>query len=156
MDKVKMERLDSNQEIPYDLLLLADETLEAIHKYLPVSDIYIARHVASANPLAVFVLQSLNHKEMEIKNIAVSPEFQHKGIGSYVIEEIKQIARWQGCSTLWVGTPDSALLQISFYKKNGFSIATVKKDFYLQNYPYPIFENDVELKDMIMLTTKIE
>ena len=27
MDKVKIERLDSNQEIPYDLLLLADETV---------------------------------------------------------------------------------------------------------------------------------
>ena len=156
MDNVKIERLHSNQEIPYDLLLLADESLEAIHKYLSVSDIYIARHVASGNPLAVFVLQSLNRKEMEIKNIAVSPEFQDIGIGSCMIEEIKQIARSQGCSAIWVGTPDSAFLQICFYKKNGFSIATVKKDFYVQNYPYPIFENDVELKDMIMLTAKIE
>jgi aminoglycoside 6'-N-acetyltransferase I len=141
--------------MPYHLLLLADETIEAIDKYLYVSDVYVAGLAASANPFAVFVLQLINQREMEIKNIAVSPKFRHRGIGSYLLEEIKSIAIRRGCSKLWVGTPESAALQLGFYQKNGFSISAVKKDFYLENYSRPIFENGVMLKDMVMLSVDL-
>jgi hypothetical protein len=33
--------LEKDKKIPYDLLLLADETIEAINKYIQQSDIYV-------------------------------------------------------------------------------------------------------------------
>jgi hypothetical protein len=54
-----------------------------------------------------------------------------------------------------VGTPDQAVKQINFYEKNGFIKYDLKKDFFIKNYPAPIIDNGVTLRDMVMLKVKI-
>ena len=34
MDEIKIEKLNNNEEIPYDLLLLADPSIEIINDYI--------------------------------------------------------------------------------------------------------------------------
>ena len=41
--------------------------------------------------------------------------------------------------------------QIHFYEMNGFIKYTIRKDFFIENYDLPIFENGVQLKDMQLL-----
>ncbi|MEJ2356256.1 MAG: GNAT family N-acetyltransferase [candidate division WOR-3 bacterium] len=41
LESKKVRQLGKNEQIPYDLLLLADESMEAINKYIHDSDIYI-------------------------------------------------------------------------------------------------------------------
>lgn len=89
---LRIERKTSTDSIPFDLLLLADETMEAIDRYVNDSDIYVAKQHNSCNPVAVFVLQLLNPVEIEIKNIAVAENFQGNGVGSWLIKMIRQIA----------------------------------------------------------------
>jgi len=74
----QVRKLRKEEKIPYDLLLLADETIEAIDKYIYNSDIY----VLELNEIiyAIYVLQSLNNYTIEIKNIAVHENFQGQGI----------------------------------------------------------------------------
>ena len=152
MIKIQIEKLAPGADMPFDLLLIADEAMQAIGKYLYASDVYVGKLEGRDEVIAVFVIQPLSSSEIEIKNIAVSIELQDKGIGSYLIEKIKEIARAGGYRELWVGTPDRARRQINFYQKNGFVISGVKKDFFLHNYPEPIFEDGVMLKDMVMLS----
>jgi ribosomal protein S18 acetylase RimI-like enzyme len=150
-DLLYIERLTHEKDIPFRLLLLADETVDVIAKYVYWSEVYLAKHVASNLLIAVFVLQELNPKEIEIKNIAVDAAYQGRGIGSFLIGKIKQIALGQGMQILWVGTPDSATRQLNFYQRNGFRKAGVRINFFLENYPEPIYENGILLRDMIML-----
>ncbi|MFB9844507.1 GNAT family N-acetyltransferase [Mucilaginibacter ginsenosidivorans] len=152
---LQIEKITSKENIPFELLLLADETLEAIGKYINASDVYVAKQTGSTNPIAVFVLQLLNPAEIEIKNIAVATGFQRNGIGSCLIERIQQIAKQLGCVTIWVGTPDCATREISFYERNGFKKAGFKKNFFIDNYIEPIFDNGVLLKDMVMLSMEV-
>ena len=74
-----IRRLGKDEEIPYDLLLLADETIEAINKYIFDSEIYVLEQ--NSKIIAEYALLPLNKEEVEIKNIAVAAEFQRQGIG---------------------------------------------------------------------------
>jgi ribosomal protein S18 acetylase RimI-like enzyme len=151
MKEVTIEKLGPEEDMPYDLLLLADETMDAIDKYAERSNVYVARHENSFQPIAAFVLKMPAETEMEIWNIAVASEFQCKGVGSYLLNWICLFAQLNNCKIIWVGTPDSASRQINFYKKNGFVISEVIKNYFIDNYPEPIFENGVYLKDMVLL-----
>ena len=57
-------------------------------------------------------------------------------------------------SVLQVGTGDSPLT-IPFYEKCGFVRIHSVKNFFIDNYDHPIFEDGVQLVDMIYLQKKI-
>ncbi|MBL1408836.1 GNAT family N-acetyltransferase [Sphingobacterium faecale] len=148
-----LELLTADAQLPYPLLLLADETRYAIDKYVFDSDVYVLKEGARA--LAVCCLYRIDDSTLELKNIAVSEELQGKGIGSVLIREIVDIARKAGYRTLIVGTADCGVDQIRFYERAGFVMYAVKKDFFIHNYEAPIVENGVQLRDMVMLRMEL-
>jgi ribosomal protein S18 acetylase RimI-like enzyme len=151
----KISKLQSKNDIPFKLLLLADETTEAIEKYIYNSDVYIVKQSEQAQPIAVFALYKSSNIEIEIKNIAVAELLRGKGIGSYLISEIKSIAKRENFSNIIVGTPDGAVRQINFNERNGFIRYDIRKDFFIENYSKPIFEDGVMLRDMVMLGSNV-
>jgi len=42
------------------------------------------------------------------------------------------------------------------YKKEGFEVFGVRKNYFVDNYPEPIYENGTQLKDMIMLKKELK
>lgn len=149
----KLRKLSKDDDIPFDLLLIADETVDAIKKYIYDSDIY--QLYVSDNPVAIIALYRIDNLKIEIKNIAVIESFQGKGIGSYLIRRIKEIAANDNYKEVIVGTPDAGIREILFYEKNGFTIFDVKENFFIENYSIPIIENGVTLKDMTMLKVEV-
>ena len=89
---------------------------------------------------------------VEIKNVAVKPEFQGQGIGSYLIENVVQIASLNRQKSICIGTANSSLGQLYLYQKLGFDISEIRKNFFIDNYKEPIYENGIQAKHMIMLT----
>jgi ribosomal protein S18 acetylase RimI-like enzyme len=150
-----ISKVQSKNNLPFDLLLLADETIEAIKKYIYDSEVYVVNTDEHIRPIAVFALYKISNKEIEIKNIAVSEALQGKGIGSYLVNEVKRIAGRKNFNSVIVGTPDSAFRQIKFYEQNGFVKYDLKKDFFVTNYSEPIIENGIMLRDMIMLKANL-
>ncbi|MDR1583422.1 MAG: GNAT family N-acetyltransferase [Prevotellaceae bacterium] len=153
MNEINISKINSNY--PYDLLLLADETKEGIHKYLFKSEVYIAKLSDSEAAVGVFCLCSVNADAMEIMNIAVSEQYQNKGIGSHLLAESLKIAKEQGCKEIIVGTADCGIKQIRFYEKNRFVKYDTRKNYFTDIYNTPIYENGVQLKDMVMLRRAI-
>lgn len=145
----KLELVTDDSRLPYSLLLLADETVAAIDKYIFKSDVYVLTE--EKEQLAVFCLCKIDNDALEVKNIAVSDELQGKGIGTLLIGEIVQIAKDSGYVRLIVGTADCGVNQIRFYERNEFVKYGVKKDFFIENYEVPIVENGIQLRDMVML-----
>ncbi|WP_353119393.1 GNAT family N-acetyltransferase [Myroides odoratus] len=134
---------------PMHLLLLADETVEAIEKYVYDSRVYSVWK--DEEELAVFCLYPHDAACLEIKNIAVSTAYQNQHIGSFLLEKIKEIARQQNYQTLLVGTSDTGEAQIRFYERNGFGLYDKRKNFFIDHYPEPIFENGKQMIDMVLL-----
>jgi len=138
-------------DYPYDLLLLADETIEGINKYLFDSDVYIAELSGKREAIAVFCLYPIDKNRVELKNIAVAESYQGKGFGSVLLDKATGIAKEKGYREIIVGTADCGVKQIWFYERNGFVKYGVKKNFFLEIYDQPIYEDGVQLKDMVML-----
>ncbi|HNR43602.1 MAG TPA: GNAT family N-acetyltransferase [Methanofastidiosum sp.] len=141
-----IRQLKKNEEIPYNLLLLADETVAAINRYINDSEIFIFEK--DNKTLAVYALQKISDDTIEIKNIAVDTKHQRQGIGTLLLRDAISRAKAKGFKTIVIGTGDIAIKQLNLYQKKGFEIFDVKKGFYLDNYPEPIYENGVQLKDM--------
>ncbi len=153
LESKKVRQLGKNEQIPYDLLLLADEAMEAINKYIYDSDIYILE--IENKILAVYVLQLLKKDEIEIKNIAVDKDYQGQGIGKFLLRDATNKAKEQGFKTMLIGTSNASFKQLYIYQKSGFEIYDIKENFYINNYPKPIYENGLLLKHMIMLRKTI-
>ena len=80
---------------------------------------------------------------------ATNPNFQRMGYGKILIDFV--ITKYKNqFSTLQVGTGDSPKT-IDFYLKCGFSHSHIVKNFFTDNYNHPIYEDGIQLVDMIYL-----
>lgn len=148
-----IRKLEKAEKIPYELLLLADETIEGINKYIFNSEIYVLEQNRTA--IAVYALQRLSENEVEIENIAVSAAHRRQGIGKQLIEDAVKRATISGYKAIVVGTGDVSAMPLQFYLKQGFEVFGVRKNFFIDKYTEPIYENGIRLVDMVMLKKSI-
>ncbi|WP_414709848.1 GNAT family N-acetyltransferase [Puia sp.] len=105
--------------------------------------------------IGVFVLHRNGPEELEIKNMAVDEQVQGRGLGSYMLAEVHRIAEAVGYQRIVVGTATVGR-QLGFYRKNGFRDFGMRKNFFIENYPYPIFEGEERVCDMILLVKNVQ
>lgn len=134
-----------------DLLLLADPNTEAVKRYLQISELFVVSE--GSEKIGVAVLTSENG-EYELKNIAVLPTYQGRGIAKDLIAAIKNRAKDLGANSLLVGTGNSSLDQLALYQKCGFRIVSVKPDYFSQ-YDPAIYENGIRCQDLVVLKAKL-
>jgi ribosomal protein S18 acetylase RimI-like enzyme len=144
-----LKLLDKQDDLPYELLLLADETIEAISRYIHQSDIYVFE--LDQTIIATMVLQETGKDQIEIKNIAVATEFQGKGVGSFLLQKACEIAVKKDYRSILIGTGDQSLRELALYERSGFEKFRTVRNFFIDNYPSPIYENGKQLMDMIVL-----
>lgn len=145
-----IRKLTSDETPPMTLLLLADPSIKVIDSYLAQSDCYIAENDNLV--LGTYVLLPLNQQVIELKNLAVDPREQGKGIGQTLISHALKIAKTQGFQRIEVGTGNSSFKPLALYRKMGFYQTSVDKNFFLRHYSTPIFENGVQCCDLIQLS----
>lgn len=143
------------EDYPYHLLLLADETVEGINKYLFDSEVFVAELCETKQAIGVFCLYRIDADTVEIKNMAIAEACQGNGAGSSLIGKAAAIAKEKGYREIIVGTADCGIRQIHFYEKNGFVKYDTRKNYFTDIYDTPIYENGIQLKDMIMLKKEL-
>ena len=153
-NSIRVRQLRNEEKLPYELLLLADETIESIDKYISNSEIYLLEH--ENRNIAVYVLQIISKNVIEIKNIAVNEKYQRQGIGKLLLKDAANRAIKNGFKTLTIATGDLASKQLNLYKKEGFEIYDSKENYFIDNYPEPIFENGIQLKHLLMLKKELQ
>lgn len=141
--------LKPEEDLPYHLLLLADPSEEMLSRYLGESEILVA--ISGDEVVGVCVIYPVDELTAEVKNIAVSEDHQKKGIGRGLLEEAAAAARNKGFKFLLIGTGDTGFSQIRLYESAGFKISGIKRNFFTDNYPEPLFENGLQIKDMVLL-----
>jgi ribosomal protein S18 acetylase RimI-like enzyme len=145
--------LDFEDEIPWNLLLTADPSVEHIKQYLNEGLCFLA--FLNQQLIGVFVLVETIPDTYELMNIAVDEKFQGRGFGKRLVHRAKLEVRQRGASVLNVGTGNSSLSQLAFYQKCGFRIVGVESDFFTKNYEEEIIENGIRCVDMIRLSLKL-
>ena len=144
---MKIEEIVVNKTDYTELLLIGDENETMINKYLDKAHLYVLYD--NNKLISLCAVMSLDNKTVEITNLATYPEFQNKGYASillkFVFEKYKKNFR-----TIILGTGENEIT-LNFYKKFGFVEFSVIKNFFVDNYPSPIFENGRQLIDKIYL-----
>lgn len=135
-----------NKKEYLSLLLLADEQEDMINRYIDRGWMYV---LDDNGIKCECVVTDEGSGVLEIKNIATVPEFQGMGYAKAIIDFI--IKKYSGqYSILQAGTGDSPLT-IPFYEKCGFVRSHIIPGFFTANYDHPIYENGIQLVDMIYL-----
>ena len=143
---IEIREVVENKKQFLSLLLLADEQEDMIDRYISDGTMYVLDDNGVKGECVVL---NVGNNTLEIKNIAIHPDYQRKGYGQSFIDFI--IEKYKGeYSVLQVGTGESQAT-IPFYEKCGFNRSHIIKNFFIDNYEHPIYEEGVQLVDMICL-----
>jgi ribosomal protein S18 acetylase RimI-like enzyme len=146
-------------EWPWPLLLDADPSRELIDTYIHQStvmglvegDAAMASEVQSLT-IAVVVLMEREPQVVEVMNMAVAPSYQGKKLGKLLLAAAMERSRQQGYKRMLVGTGTAGIGQLAFYQKMGFRLESIDRDYFVRNYPKPIYENGIWCRDRVLLS----
>lgn len=147
---MEIRNIKTNKKQYQRLLLLADEQEDMIDRYLERGVMYV---LEDDGVKAACVVTDEGNGILELKNIAVAPDFQRKGYGRALVTFLIQTYRGQ-YQVLQVGTGDSPST-IPFYESCGFRRHHLVKNFFVDHYDHPIYECGVQLVDMVYLQREL-
>ena len=139
----------SNEALPKELLLLADPDWLQVEKYMDRSSWIVAE--ISGRIIGVCGYMPVDASSAEIMNAAVNPDFQGKGYGKQLILRTLEQSINEGYQKIIVRTGNSSLDQLGLYQKCGFRMVRIERDYFVNNYPEPIYENGIHCRDQVVL-----
>lgn len=140
---MRIFEIKENKKQVLPLLLLGDEQEDMIDRYLPDCRLFCLELEGGVRAVCA-VTEADGYAE--IKNLAVEPAYQRRGLGRSLVAFAAETYR----KPLLVGTGESPLT-LPFYYACGFTFSHRVENFFVKNYDHPIFEGGVQLKDMIYL-----
>lgn len=143
---VTLRSVDGDRSDFVWLLLEADDAESIVRSYLNDGELY--ELLASGLPIGVVLLTAPGPVAIEIKNIALRREYRGQGLGRAAIGCIVSHARAREAVRLLVGTADSGVSTIAFYRACGFHDAGRIEGFF-DRYPEPVVEDGVQAHDMV-------
>ena len=149
MELVEIPEADKEKHL--DLLLIADESVDMIERYLHRGDLLAL--VEGGEPQALCVVTQEEPGTFEIKNIVTVPEHQRKGYGRRLVALVAERYRDRG-DRLLVGTGDVPSI-LRFYERCGFERSHVVENFFVDNYDHPMYEDGHQLVDMVYLKKRL-
>jgi Predicted P-loop ATPase fused to an acetyltransferase len=147
---MRIEKITDNKKRHLDLLLLADEQEDMIDKYLEDGDMYA---LYDDDLKTVCVVATIDEETCELKNIATYPKYQGKGYAKALIRHISEHYK-SSYKTMLVGTGEVPSI-LSFYENCGFEKSHRIKNFFTDNYDHLMFEEGVQLVDMVYLKKEL-
>ena len=147
---MRIENITNNKKQYLDLLLLADEQENMIDKYLADGDMFA---LYDDDLKTVCVVVAIDDESCELKNIATYKKYQGKGYAKALINYISDFYK-NDYKTMLVGTGEIPAV-LSFYESCGFERSHIIKNFFTDNYNHPMFEDGIQLIDMIYLRKKM-
>ena len=144
---MKIKEITENKSRFIDLLLIGDEEESMINKYLEESTLFILYDNDILISVCAVVIKDSD--TIEIKNLATYPKYQNKGYASALMDFVCNKYRKE-FQYLILGTGENSKT-LTFYKKRGFTEYKRIKNVFTENYSHPIYENGIQLTDMIYL-----
>ena len=91
--------------------------------------------------------------EAELKNMAVDPSHQRRGIGRALVAAAIELLREEGRSSLVVATAAADIGNLRFYQRLGFRMRSIERDAFTtaSGYPPGLIIDGIELRDRVWL-----
>ena len=89
------------------------------------------------NKIVGALVYSLIYDRIEIEYIVVSDEYKRFGIGTKLLKYIEK----KGITNITLEVRESNTVAINFYKKNGYEVAAIRKNYYKNENGYLMIKN---------------
>jgi uncharacterized protein YhfF/ribosomal protein S18 acetylase RimI-like enzyme len=142
-----------NDDVPYKLIYLADEDDDQIKKYKNSSTFWAT--MDDEKIIGIIGINEINEESTEIVCIAVDEDYQNKKIGTNLIEKAISVSKEKKYKAIIIKTGNCGIGQLYLYQRCGFRFDSVNKDYMIENYKNPIYENDIQCIDQIILRYRI-
>ncbi|WP_163528061.1 GNAT family N-acetyltransferase [Halobacillus ihumii] len=145
-----IRELNKDEELPLDLLLLADPSEKLVREYISRGNCFIMN--LDGIIIGTYVLLPTRPETVEIVNVAVKEDYHGQGYGKQLVLHAIETAKGEGYKTIEIGTGNSGVVQLALYQKCGFRMTSIDRDFFVRHYDKPIFENGIQVIDMVRLS----
>jgi N-acetylglutamate synthase-like GNAT family acetyltransferase len=102
-------------------------------------------------------LYNIEKEDCEI--VLLETFVQNKGIGTKIIEKIKENAKKKNCKRVWLITDNSNINALKFYQKRGFHISNIYLNAMEESRrikpEIPMFYDGIEIRDEIEFAIKV-
>ncbi|MCI3872099.1 GNAT family N-acetyltransferase [Lactococcus petauri] len=142
---MEIKRIEVKKESYLPLLLLADDH-EHIMSYLAKGELFVLMDQSEVRAVCVV------SPTLEIENLAVATEAQGQGYGRALLKPLFETYKGQGVMT--VGTDDISG-NVLFYEACGFTYTHKIKNYFIDHYSFPIYEDGKRLKDKCYLRKEL-
>ncbi|MDC2826261.1 ribosomal protein S18-alanine N-acetyltransferase [Rodentibacter pneumotropicus] len=92
-------------------------------------DRYLNLKLVKDNQIIGFAICQLVLDEATLFNIAIEPVMQHKGLGTFLLQELMERLKGKGIQTLWLEVRESNPARW-LYEKHGFNEVDIRKNYY--------------------------
>lgn len=145
-----IRKLKENEEIPLELLMLADPSKKLVKEYTGRGQCFIM--IIDETLIGTYVLLPTRPETIEIVNVAVKEAYHGRGYGKELVLHAIQTAKQGEYKTIEIGTGNSGVAQLALYQKCGFRMSSIDHNFFTRHYESPIFENGIQVIDMVRLS----
>lgn len=142
-----------NEDVPYELIYLADEDDDQIKKYKETSTFWAT--MDDEKIIGIVGINKINEESTEIVCLAVDEEYQNKKVGTNLIEKAISVSKEKKYKEIIIKTGNCGIGQLYLYQRCGFRFDSINKDYMIKNYKNPIYENDIQCIDQIILKYRI-
>jgi len=110
----------------------------------------------SGNPVG-FVMYAIEGEKCEV--VALYVEVKNQGIGTKLLDRVKELAKSSGCTNVWLMTTNDNTNALRFYQKREFVITAIRTnvmDAQRKLKPIPLVGNDgIPIRDEIELEISV-
>jgi GNAT superfamily N-acetyltransferase len=134
------------------LFELAEDSSRELDAYIGAGRVLVAR-VGDAIVGHVQITDARALAEAELKNMAVEPSHQRRGVGRALVAAAIELLREEGRSTLVVATAAADIGNLRFYQRLGFRLRSIERDAFTtaSGYPPGLLIDGIELRDRVWL-----
>jgi ribosomal protein S18 acetylase RimI-like enzyme len=138
------------------LFELAEDSPRALAAYVDEGRVLVALEVDEIVG-HVQITQTTRDTELEIKNLAVDPALQRRGVGRALVEAAADAARTEGRSRLLVATAAADTGNLQFYQRLGFRMRAIERDWFstTAGYEAGLTVNGIALRDRVWLDREL-
>ena len=120
-----IEHFPGSREQLRELFELAEDSPRQLDSYFDLGEVLVA--TVAERPVGHIQLIPIGRSgELELKNMAVDPALQGRGIGRSLVEAAFASARERGYDTMLVATATADIGNLRFYQRLGFRMSSVE------------------------------
>jgi len=149
---LRVEEHTGSRAVLRPLFELAEDSARELDAYMDAGRVFVA---LDGTRIAghVQLTDGADRAEAEVKNMAVDPAYQRRGVGRGLMTAAIAAARAEGRSRLVVATAAADVGNLRFYQRLGFRLRAVERDAFTAatGYATGLTIDAIELRDRVWL-----